>query len=164
MVRSWGKIGGNQLSTWKVWFFTEFTWEFDTKWTLMLCKNTTKYNTFMRKRQLLTNMPFSGSWHSRNSAKNGKMCQNMFLSTIEGTLAEFDVTQRENDTRRPDRHRCDPVVGSMSRKAWRTNDAYNAELLRTCLASFFKQAENVRKRWKKKLYRASRCHTVDSMN
>ena len=115
----------------------------------MLCKNTTKYNTFMRKRQLLTNMPFSGSWHSRNSAKNGKMCQNMFLSTIEGTLAEFDVTQRENDTRRPDRHRCDPVVGSMSRKAWRTNDAYNAELLRTCLASFFKQAENVRKRWKK---------------
>ena len=78
-----------------------------------------------------------------------KMCQNMFLSTMEGTLAEFDVTQRENDTRRPDRHRCDPVVGSMSRKAWRTNDAYNAELLRTCLSSFFKQAENVRKRWKK---------------
>ena len=115
----------------------------------MLCKNTTKYNTFMRKRQHLTNMPFSGSWHSRNSAKNGKMCQNMFLSTIEGTLAEFDVTQRENDTRRPDRNRCDPVVGNMSRKAWRRNDAYNAELLRTCLAPFFKQAQHVRKRWKK---------------
>ena len=115
----------------------------------MLCKNTTKHNTFMRKRQHLTNMPFPGSWHSRNSAKNGKMCQNMFLSTIEGTLAEFDVTQRENDTRRPDRNRCDPVVGSMSRKAWRRNDAYNAELLRTCLAPFFKQAEHVRKRWKK---------------
>ena len=73
----------------------------------------------------------------------------MFLSTIEGTLAEFDVTQRENDARRPDRHRCDPVVGSMSRKAWRMNDSYTAELLRTCLAPLFKQAEHVRKRWKK---------------